>query len=185
LETVLSVCLGLGLAAACGFRVFVPCLLVGVLKRAGADTLEVMPQWMASTGALTALGAATLVEVAAYYLPWLDNLLDTVTTPLSVVAGILLFVAANDALPPFWRWGLGIVAGGGAAGIAQGATVMTRMLSTATTGGLGNFLVATAEWLGSALIVVAVVLLAPLAVVLLLLLLLGLFRGNRRRKVAA
>ncbi|MGD2115402.1 MAG: DUF4126 family protein, partial [Acidobacteriota bacterium] len=35
METLLSVALGLGLAAACGFRVFVPLLAMSVAVRAG------------------------------------------------------------------------------------------------------------------------------------------------------
>lgn len=185
MELILSICLGLGLAAACGFRVFVPCLMVGVLQRAGFDTAESMPHWMSSTVALTVFGAATTIEIGAYYFPWLDNLLDTVTSPLSVIAGILLFVGATDELPPVWRWGLGIVAGGGAAGVAQGATVMTRMVSTATTGGLGNFVVSTFEWFGAVFIVLGVVLFAPLALILMLTLFWSLFRVRKRRKQAA
>ena len=183
MDLFLSVCLGLGLAAACGFRVFVPCLLLGVLQRLGVSTIDSMPQWLGSSLALTVLGAATAVEVGAYYVPWLDNLLDTVTSPLSVLAGILLFVAANDAQPTAWRWGLGIVAGGGAAGVAQGATVTTRLLSTAMTGGLGNFVVATAEWVGAVLIVLSVLVLAPLALFVVAGLSWALLRGRRRSKV--
>jgi hypothetical protein len=181
-QLVLTICLGLG---SCGFRVFVPCLMVGMLQRLGVDSLQVMPAWMGSTVAITVLGAATAIEVGAYYFPWLDNLLDTVTSPLSVVAGMLLFVGVTDELPPIWRWGLGIIAGGGAAGVAQGATVMTRIVSTATTGGLGNFIVSTVEWFGAVAIVLCVVAWAPLALLLVVALVWSLVRVQTGRKQPA
>jgi hypothetical protein len=150
---------GIGLAAACGFRVFVPPLLAGLAFRHGwldaPDALE----WMASTPALVALGLATLVEVVAYKIPWLDNALDAIASPTAVLAGLLLasgFFAESDS---WFLWILSAIAAVGAAGGVQAATVAARAGSTATTGGLANPLVALAELALSVLSTLAALLL--------------------------
>ena len=126
METMLAVILGLGLAASCGFRVFVPLLVTSAA--ALADYLELANgfEWIGTWTAFAALAVASLLEVAAYYIPWLDNLLDTIASPIGVIAGIILFAASVTELDPFLHWSLAIIAGGGAAGIVQGGTVVTR-----------------------------------------------------------
>jgi hypothetical protein len=141
----LSVALGIGLAAACGFRVFVPLLFVSIAAKAGKLALVSSFQWMGSDAAMIAFGVATAIEIAAYYIPWLDNLLDTIATPAAVVAGAIISASVFTGMDPFLRWTLAIIAGAGAAGAVQTATVVTRAASTASTGGFGNFVVATGE----------------------------------------
>ncbi len=48
LDTIVAVSIGIGLAAACGFRVFVPTLLIGIAARADLLTLADGFQWMGS-----------------------------------------------------------------------------------------------------------------------------------------
>ncbi len=97
-----------------------------------------------------ALGFATICEIAAYYVPWIDNLLDTIATPAAVVAGTLSTMAvSNGEMSQFATWAAAIIIGGGTAGAVQMSTVAARGVSTATTGGLGNFVVATGELIGS------------------------------------
>ena len=91
------------------------------------------------------LGTAAIVEIAAFYIPGVDNLLDTVATPGAVVAGTIVSAAVMTDLPPMVKWTAAIIAGGGVAGITQGLTAMLRAKSTVFTGGLGNSAVATAE----------------------------------------
>ena len=145
MNEVLSVALGIGLAAACGFRVFVPMLFVSIAAKVGKLTLVPSFQWMSSDTALIAFAIATVLEVGAYYIPWLDHLLDTIATPAAVVAGAVISASVFTGMDPFLRWTLAIIAGAGAAGAVQSATVVTRAASTASTGGLGNFVVATGE----------------------------------------
>ncbi len=136
---------GIGLAAACGFRVFVPPLLAGFAFRHGWLDAPQALEWMVTTPALVALGLATLVEVVAYKVPWLDNALDGIASPTAVLAGLLLasgFFAESDS---WFLWILSAIAAVGAAGGVQAATVATRVGSTATTGGLANPLVALVE----------------------------------------
>lgn len=161
METLLSLAIGLGLAAACGFRVFLPLAGLGVAASLGRVPLADGFEWIASNPALIALGTATVVEVAAYYIPWVDHALDALATPTAVGAGILAASAVITDLPPLLKWAVAVVGGGGMAGLLQGATVMLRLKSTAITGGLANPLVATVE-LGAAVATVILVVVAPL-----------------------
>lgn len=162
-ESLVSIALGVGLAAACGFRVFVPLVVAALAARSGH--LELAPgfEWLASDGALLALGAATILEVLAYAVPWLDHLLDTLATPAAVVAGVVASAAVFVDLPPAVRWGAAVVLGGGAAGAVQAGTVLTRLKSSLVTGGAGNFVVALFELAGAALLSLLAIL-APLLV---------------------
>ena len=163
METVLSVILGIGLAAACGFRVFVPILIVGIAARAGHVTLGPSFAWLASTPALLALALATALEVCGYYIPWLDHLLDVIATPAAVVAGAVMMASVVTGLDPMTRWILALIAGGGIAGAVQALTVGTRKISLLTTGGIGNPVVATGELLGSMVLAVVAIALPLLA----------------------
>jgi hypothetical protein len=146
---VLSLGVGVGLAAAAGLRVFLPLLLLGVAAHLGWLPLTEGFAWLASPPALIALTAATALEVGAYYVPWLDNLLDLAAAPLAIMAGVVATAAVATELPPMLRWSLAIIAGGGAAGLVQGLTSLARLKSSATTGGAGNPVLATLELIGS------------------------------------
>jgi len=167
METALAICLGVGLAAACGFRVFIPLLAVSIAARFGYVTLAAGFQWMTGTPALVAFATATVLEVLAYYVPWLDHLLDTIATPAAVLAGMIVSASVLVDVPPFARWTVAIIAGGGAAAGVQGTTVLFRLKSAALTGGLGNPVIATIEWIGSAA-TAALAIVVPVACVTLL-----------------
>jgi len=180
-ETLLSICLGLGLSAACGFRVFVPLLVVNLAARAGWVSLSGEFAWMGDSAALWAFGFATVLEIGAYYVPWLDNFLDTVATPAAMVAGAIVTASVVADLDPGLKWMLAVIAGGGVAGAVQTATVGGRVLSSITTAGLGNPVVATLELLSSFFLSI-MSLLAPLLAGLFVLILLTLVWWLRRRR---
>lgn len=148
-QAIVAVAIGLGLAAAAGFRVFVPLLVLGVAARTGYLGLAPGFDWLSTLPAIVALAAATVIEVLAYYVPWLDHALDLVATPAAVLAGVLASASVLGDLPPALRWGVGVIAGGSAAGLVQGATVLARLKSAVTTAGVANPLVATVELVGS------------------------------------
>jgi hypothetical protein len=160
LDIALSIALGIGLAAAVGFRVFLPLLVASVAAYTGHLQLSDNFAWLGSLPAMTMLGVAAIVEVLAYYIPAVDNLLDAITTPVALVAGTLVAAAVMVDLPPIVKWTTAIIAGGGAAGLTQGVTALLRAKSTALTAGLGNPVIATAE-LGGALLLSALALIAP------------------------
>jgi hypothetical protein len=185
MENLLSVLVGVGLAAACGFRVFVPLLVLSLAARSGEMTLGHGFGWIASQPALIAFAVATLVEIAGYYIPWVDHLLDTVATPTAVVAGVLVTASTLGHMSPFLQWSVALLAGGGTAAVFQGLTAAARGVSTLTTGGLGNPIVSTVEAGGSALLSVLAVTVPVLAVLsLFLLLYFGVKRLLLRRPAA-
>ena len=148
-EALLSLGVGVGLAAAAGLRVFLPLLLLGSAARLGWLPLTGGFEWLASGVGLGTLGVATVLEIGAYYVPWIDNLLDIVAGPSAVVAGVVATAAVTTDLPPPVRWAAAIIAGGGTAGLVQSVTSVARLKSSALTGGLGNPLLATLEWAGA------------------------------------
>lgn len=147
-----SIALGVGLASAVGFRVFLPLLITSVAAYGGYIPMSDGFVWLASPAAVIMLGVAALAEILAFYIPGVDNLLDTIATPTALVAGTLVSAAVMADMPPLVKWTAAVIAGGGAAGITQGVTAFIRANSTAFTGGLGNPVVATGELGGAALV---------------------------------
>lgn len=143
--TLFAALLGLSLAAASGFRVFVPSLVLALAARFGGLELPAEAAWLEHPLALTALAVATVAEVGAYYVPLLDNLLDTLALPAAGIAGTLLARAFFPEAAPLAEWTAAAVLGGGAALGVQGLTSLTRLASTGSTAGLANPVVATGE----------------------------------------
>ena len=142
---VTAICLGVCLSAACGLRVFLPFLIVSAAAKLGLLDLRDGWQWLGSWPAITAFSTATALEIGAYYVPWLDNVLDSIATPAAGLAGMLMTVAVMPAdVSALQSWCLAVIAGGGSASGVQLVTVSTRALSTASTGGAGNHLVSSA-----------------------------------------
>jgi Domain of unknown function (DUF4126) len=172
-DVALSIVLGIGLAAATGFRVFLPMLIVSGAAYTGYLPLGDNFAWLGTAPSLVMLTVAAIVEILAYYIPGLDNLLDALATPAAFVAGTVLSAAVMTDIPPMVKWTAAVIAGGGIAGVTQGVTATLRANSTIWTGGLGNFIMATAE-LGGALLVAFLALAAPVAAVALVVLFLWL-----------
>ncbi len=149
---VLAVFTGLGLAAACGLRVFLPLLVLGLAARSEAVQLVDSFAWVSSTPALIAFGVASVLEVLAFYVPWLDNLLDAIALPAASIAGAVATTSVLIGMEPLWTWSLGVVAGGGVAALVHVPVAAARAGSTVTTGGAGNATVATGEVVGSGLV---------------------------------
>ena len=149
MEQLLSLGLGLGLAAACGFRVFVPLLVMSVATRSGHLELSSGFDWIGSNAAIASLAVATILEIAGYYVPWLDNLLDLVAAPAAVVAGVVVTASAVADMSPMMRWSLAVIAGGGVAAVVQTGTSLVRSFSSVTTFGFGNPIVSTVEAVGA------------------------------------
>ncbi len=160
-EAGLAVCAGIALAAATGLRVFIPLLLTSAAAFLGHLHLAPGAEWLGTAPALVALTVAAALEVGAYFLPALDHALDAIAVPVAVLAGVVVSAALFAPMPAYLRWVLAIVAGGGSAGLVQGATTMLRLKSGLFTAGLANPLVALVE-LGGALLLTLLALLVPL-----------------------
>jgi len=150
-ETIISIFLGIGLAASVGFRVFLPLFALSLAAYFGVWELNQHWVWIGSLAALIILGVATLVELLAYFIPWVDNLLDSLAIPLAAIAGTAVMVSTTG-----------------------------RVLSTTTTGGLANPLVSTLES-GTAIVVTTASIFAPiLAMVLVIIILIFIFSIYRK-----
>ncbi len=195
-ETILSFITGIALSAACGFRVFVPMLVLSIAGYNGPPlslppgfewfqvltghlTLAPGFEWIGTTIAMKAFAVATACEILAYYIPWFDNLLDHITTPIALIAGAIVMGSSITGLNPFLRWTLAVILGGGAAGITQVASVVARSGSTASSLGATNWIISTAEWILSFVLSVLALLLP--AIVLILLGAVLIFSSRRKR----
>ena len=158
--------IGVGLSAACGFRVFLPLLAMSIAAQLGLLNLSPGFEWLGSDAGTVAFAVATILEISGYFIPWLDHLLDTIATPAAVLAGILATASLLGDFPPLFRWSLAIIAGGGAAGLVQASTVALRGLSLTTTGGLANPAFSLLETLGAAGLSIFAILLPIVAIIL-------------------
>ena len=144
-EIITAIALGVGLSASCGFRVFVPMLVASIATHLGIFPVQEGFQWLGSWAAIICFGTATIIEILAYYIPFVDNLLDSITTPLAVGAGTLLLTSVLPIDNDMLKWLTGFIIGGGIAATVQGGSVLTRLTSTNLTAGTGNPIVATGE----------------------------------------
>lgn len=180
METILAIAAGIGLAAACGFRVFVPLLATALAVRFGHFTPSSGLEWIGSTPAIIILGIATVVEIAGYYIPWVDHLLDTMASPAAVLAGTVVAATAFGDIHPAIKWAAAVIAGGGIAASIQGTTVAARAASTVTTGGLANPVISTLEAIGAVIMVILAIVLPILAMILAVVTLIMIIRLLRR-----
>lgn len=177
---IISVFLGIGLAAATGFRVFLPLFALSLAAHFDWWTLNDHWEWLGSYAALAALGVAMLAELLAYYIPWVDNALDTVAVPLAGIAGTAVMVATMADVSPLITWALAIIAGGGTAAVVKGATASTRLGSSVSTAGLGNPIVSTIETFGAVVMSILSFIAPVLAGVAALVILISLFWVYRK-----
>lgn len=161
----LSLCVGVALSAACGFRVFIPMLCLSVAAKLEWVGFDEGFAWIGSWPALIAFALATVLETGAFYVPWLDNALDAVKAPAAMLAGTIATAGFLTEVDPLLQWSCAIIAGAGAAGLTSLGMAGVRVVSTAATGGFGNFLVATFEWVAS-LVLAAMAIVVPVAAAL-------------------
>lgn len=165
MDLIYAILMAVGLSAACGFRVFVPMFVISLAAHGGHMSLGARFDWMGSDFAVLVFGMATALEIGAYYLPWLDNMLDTVASPTAVVAGAVAAASCVSGESELMGWVAAAITGGGIAGGVQAMTVVTRMTSLATTGGVGNPVVSTVEATASTVMSILAVVL-PLVIIL-------------------
>jgi len=186
-EVLIALSLGIGLAAASGFRVFVPLFVMSLAAASGHLTLGPSMAWIGNPLACLILGVATAVEIAAYFVPWIDNLLDSIASPAAVVAGSIAATAAASGIvgmDPVLQWTFGIIAGGSTAGVVQASTVATRAASTLVSGGVANPVVSTAEAAASTTLSILAVVAAPIAAALVIAAAVFVLRRWTRRRAA-
>jgi hypothetical protein len=171
--TIFSILLGIGLAASVGFRIFVPLFALSIASYYNVIPLNDNWEWISGIPALITLGIATIVEIIAYLIPWLDNVLDTIAVPLAAVAGTAVVLSTAADLEPLVTWSLAIIAGGGTATAIKTSTSTTRLASNATTGGVANPIVSTVET-GSSIIMAVLAFVAPVLAIIIVVIVLWL-----------
>ena len=181
-DMMLSIAAGIALSAACGFRVFVPFAMMSLAAVTGQLELADGFQWVGSYPALITLLTATVLEIGAYFIPWLDNALDMVATPAAVIAGSIASASVLTDMSPYMTWLLVAIAGG-TAGVIQTSSVFARGLSTAMTGGVGNVVVASTELAGSVALSVAAIMIPVVAFGVVVLLCFSVLRRLIRRLI--
>lgn len=179
-ETVLSIFLGIGLAASVGFRIFLPLFALSLAAYFDVWQLNENWEWVGSMAALITFGVATIVEIFAYFIPWLDNLLDSFALPMAALAGTAVMLSTASDLDPVVTWTLAIIAGGGTATAIKGASATGRLASTATTGGLANPIIGLVETGTAAVVTTASIFTPVLAAFLVLIILIVVYRLYRK-----
>lgn len=182
MELLLSICLGIGLAAAAGFRIFLPLLALSVASYFDWFDLPESWSWLGDWQALMLLGLATILELLAFYVPWFDNVLDSIAVPLASVAGTILFFVTLGDFEPWVSWSLAIIGGGGTAGVIAGSTAAARAVSTTTTMGFANPVLSTLETIFSSILTILAFIFPILAVILVIYIIYRLVRFIKRRK---
>ena len=180
MELFAAIAAGIALAAACGFRVFLPLAATSIAARAGVIDPSGGMEWLDSNTAVALFAAAAVAEVGGYYIPWLDHALDTIASPAAVIGGTVAAAAAFGDVHPALKWSAALIAGGGAAGVIQAGTVATRAFSGGTTGGLGNPVVSTGENIGAIVVSILAIVVPFVALVLVIAIMIALVRVIRR-----
>lgn len=173
LETILSICLGIGLASASGFRVFLPVFALSLASYFNVIPLNESWAWIGGLPALISFGVAMVFEIFGYYIPFIDNLLDTIATPLAAIAGFVVMASTMVDISPTMTTILAIIAGSGSATAFQGLTTTTRLASSVKTAGLGNPVVSTAET-GTAITLSSLAIFLPIVAIILVVIIFGL-----------
>ncbi len=177
---IISLFIGIGLATATGFRVFLPLFFVSLASYFNWIPLQDNWQWLGSMQALIALGIAMIFEILSYYIPFVDNIMDSIAIPLSAIAGTLLFSSQFAESNDIIKWGLSIIAGGGTAATVSTALSGIRLASSASTAGVGNPLVSTVENTGATVMSVVAVFVPIIAIIMVIVLMYWLFRFGKR-----
>jgi len=149
LDTLIEFLLGISLSAAAGFRVFVPLLALSLASVFGHLNLPPDFDVLESPQAVAVFAVACLLEIIGYYIPWLDHVLDTVSTPAAFITGTIVTASFAPDMNPLVQWTLALIAGGGTAGLTKGLMNILRITSTGISGGLTNPILSTIELLSA------------------------------------
>jgi len=167
-EALVGLLVGIGLSAACGLRIFVPLLGISIASFSGHLELAHGFEWMGTTIALISFSTALIIEVIGYYIPWVDNLLDVISTPVAIAAGTIMTASLVGHTSPFLNWTLALIAGGGTAAIFHSGTSLIRGVTSATTAGIGNPFVSTLELMASIITTITAIIIPVITVLLIM-----------------
>jgi hypothetical protein len=182
MDGLLSVFTAFGLSSSAGLNAYLPLLVVALLARF-TDLITLKPPWdtLESWWVIGALVVLLLIEILVDKIPAVDSINDGIQTFVRPVAGAVLFAASagviTDAHPV-----LALICGLLVAGGVHAVKATARPVVTATTAGVGNPVVSTAEDVLSLVLAVLAILLPILGLLLLILLFAWVVRHWRRRR---
>lgn len=181
MDTLFAICVGIGLSAASGFRVFMPMLVLSAATKFGGVHLNPNFEWLGSWTALATFASATVLEAGSYYVPWVAHAVSVAATPAAVLAGTLATAAQIDGVHPLAQWSSSLLVGGGVAGGVQMLNIGARAASTISTAGLGNPIVSLGQGFMAFVLAVAAVV-APLFIALLIVAIVAVLVRRRRAR---
>jgi preprotein translocase subunit YajC len=184
LQIVLALLAGVAIAAAAGLRAFLPLFLIGLAARFELIGLHANVQWLTDTNVLIALGAATVLEIAADKIPIVDHALDSVATFIRPVAAWIGAYAMLIHWPAPWAAAVATLLAGGSLAL-HALKGVVRVGSTASTAGTANPAVSATEDAIAFSLVAMAVLVPALALALIIGIVWFLRRRRRRRSVTA
>lgn len=167
---------GICLSAACGFRIFIPFLILSIFSYTGNIELNEGALWISTIPALIIFSSLTVLEIIGYYIPWIDNMLDLISTPLSIIAGIIILSSLLIDVNPAIKWIFSILFGGVISFNVQLMTVKARALTSVFESGFGNSVFSTIELIAALLISVLAIFQPVISLAILLLLTYLIFR---------
>jgi hypothetical protein len=177
-----------GLAAATGLNAYLPLLIVGLLARY-TDLITLRPPFNALENAwvLGVLGFLLLIEMTVDKIPTADTVNDVIQTAVRPAAGAIVFAATAGVITDVHP-AVAIICGLLAAFSVHAVKATARPMVTATTAGVGNPIVSTAEDVAAGVTTLVAVLVpaigAALIIALVAFLAWRLLRRRQRRLVA-
>ncbi len=182
MELLLSILIGVSLSATSGFRLFIPLLVLSGFSLLGWIELSPGFAWLGTYHSFAALLIAAVLETAAYFFPYIDNLLGAAATPVKTIAGILIAASVMVEMPAMLTWTLAIILGGGSAFGGSLISNTAHAGSTVATGGSANPLLSIFESIIAFVLSVLSILAPIIAIMVLALLALIVVRVYRRFK---
>jgi len=177
-----------GLAAATGLNAYLPLLIVGLLARY-TDLVTLRPPFNALENAwvLGVLGVLLLIEMTVDKIPAADTVNDVIQTVVRPAAGAIIFAASANVISDVHP-AMAIICGLLAAFSVHAVKATARPVVTATTAGVGNPIVSTAEDVAAGVTTVLAILVPALAATVIIALVAflawRLLRRRQRRQVA-
>ena len=182
MASVLGVFTAFGLASSAGLNAYIPLLVVALLGRF-TDLITLTTPWDALENwwVIGVLGVLLIVEVIADKIPAVDSVNDTIQSFVRPAAGAILFAASGGSISHVHPV-LAIICGILAAGGVHAVKATARPVITATTGGMLNPVVSTAEDVVALVVSVLAIAVPILALVLLVFVIIWFVRRILRKR---
>ena len=144
MEALFGIGTAFGLSTSAGLNAYIPLLLVSVLTRFGILDLQEPYTVLGNIWVIAVVSVLLLVEVFVDKIPAVDTVNDVVQTAVRPAAGALLFAANANVITDI-NPVIAVIAGLFLAGTVHTAKGAVRPLVTASTGGMGNWVVSIIE----------------------------------------